>query len=151
MSAISASVAARLAFKMKRAASPSVAGFATCTVGAKTEVIELPSAPPPPHAATTKEAAGIAKIAGDFSPKVLCDAANVSGADSVFVGPSRAKPSGCVITLPPNHARSISSFGLTVVYIAVCNKHVIFNADATLKLVNLFLTAYNNFLLRWVG
>ena len=86
---------------MKRAASPSVAVFATGALGVKTEAIELPSAPPPPHAATTNEAAGIAKIAGDLSPTVLFDAASVSGVVSDFVGPSRAKHSGCVITLPP--------------------------------------------------
>ena len=136
---------------MKRTASPSVAGFATGALGVKTEAIELPSAPPPPHAATTNEAPGIAKIASDFSPTVPCGAETLSAAVSDFVGPSRGKHSGCIIKLPPNHARSISSFGLTVVHIAACNKHVIFNADATLKLVNLFLTAYNNFLLRWVG
>jgi hypothetical protein len=95
------------------------------TLGVKIEAIELSSVPPPPHAAKAKEAAGIAKIAGDFSPTVPCGAATVSGAVSDFVGLSRTKPSGCVITLPPNHARSIPNFESTVVYTAVCNTNAI--------------------------
>jgi hypothetical protein len=121
------------------------------TLGVKIEAIELSSVPPPPHAAKAKEAAGIAKIVGDFSSTVPCDAGTVSGAASEFVGPSRAKHSGCVITLPPtiqDQFQILNRPWFTPLY---ATQTSFYTAYATLYLLNLFLTAYNNFLLRWVG